>query len=56
MLGTARLMGQTIGASLVALMFKVFPGHSMHASLLLGSVLAVVAAVISMLRVSNRMK
>ena len=37
MLGTARLLGQTCGASLVALMFKLFPGHSMPAALWLGS-------------------
>ncbi|SEG02611.1 MFS transporter [Parabacteroides chinchillae] len=54
MLGTARLMGQTMGASLVALMFKLFPGHSMHVSLLLGCIISVVAAFISVLRVGNK--
>lgn len=54
MLGTARLMGQTLGASLVALMFKVFPGQSAHASLLLGCGLSVVAAFISLLRVRRK--
>ncbi len=53
MLGTARLMGQTLGASLVALMFKVFPGHTAHASLLLGCALSVVGAFISLLRIGR---
>lgn len=54
MLGTARLMGQTLGASLVALMFKVFPGQSAHASLLLGCGLSVAAAFISLTRVRRK--
>lgn len=54
MLGTARLMGQTLGASLVALMFKAFPGQSAHASLLLGCGLSVAAAFISLTRVRRK--
>ena len=54
MLGTARLLGQTCGASLVALMFKLFPGHSMPAALWLGSVLALIGAVISFSRINRK--
>lgn len=56
MLGTARLMGQTLGASLVALLFKVFPGETAHASLLLGSGLSVVAAFISLSRIGRTIR
>ena len=54
MLGMARLLGQTCGASLVALMFKLFPGHSMPAALWLGSVLALIGAVISFSRINRK--
>lgn len=54
MLGTARLLGQTCGASLVALMFKLFPGHSTHASLLLACIVALVAAVMSFFRLGRK--
>lgn len=56
MLGTARLMGQTLGASLVALLFKVFPGETAHASLLLGSGLSVVAAFLSLSRIGRAVR
>lgn len=49
MLGTARLMGQTVGAALVALMFGVTDDPT-SASLLLGAGFALVAAVVSGLR------
>jgi DHA2 family multidrug resistance protein-like MFS transporter len=54
MLGTSRLLGQTTGASLVALMFGLFPLSGAHYSLLLAAVFAVVAAVISCLRIGRR--
>lgn len=54
MLGTARLLGQTCGASLVALMFKLFPGQSTHASLLLACIVAGVAALLSFLRMEGK--
>ena len=53
MLGTARLLGQTSGAALVALMFRLFPGDSMNASLYLGCGVAVVAAIVSMMRIGR---
>lgn len=53
MLGLARLLGQTSGAAFAALMFAVFPGHSMHASLIMGGCFAGVAAVISCLRIKK---
>lgn len=52
MLGTARLLGQTTGAALVALFFKVFPGNT-HYPLYLGCAIAVVAAIISLSRIGK---
>ncbi|WP_436892841.1 MFS transporter [Siccibacter turicensis] len=54
MLGTARLLGQSSGAALVALMFTRFGDGGTHASLLLAAALAIVAAVVSGLRVQRR--
>lgn len=53
MLGTARLLGQTSGAALVALMFKIFPENSTHYSLYLACGMAIVAALVSMLRIGK---
>lgn len=50
MLGMSRLLGQTIGAAFAAVMFGLFPGHSMHYSLSLGAAIAVVSAAVSLLR------
>ena len=52
MLGTARLLGQTSGAALVALMFNLFAGQGTHFSLLLAGIFAVIAAIVSCLRIS----
>ncbi len=52
MLGTARLLGQSIGAALVALMFTHFSGSGEHASLMLAGILATLAALVSLLRIS----
>jgi DHA2 family multidrug resistance protein-like MFS transporter len=51
MLGTARLMGQSVGAALVALMFGVFGVVGTTAALLLATVCALCAAGVSLLRV-----
>ncbi|MBM7341071.1 MFS transporter [Pantoea coffeiphila] len=51
MLGTARLLGQTSGAALVALMFNLFANHGTHFSLLLAGSFATVATVVSALRI-----
>lgn len=53
MLGTARLLGQSTGAALVALMFNTFGDSGTHVSLLLAGSLAVVAALFSGLRVTQ---
>lgn len=53
MLGTARLLGQSTGAALVALMFTHFSHVGEHLSLLLAAILAAVAALVSLLRMSK---
>ncbi|WEF29835.1 MFS transporter [Klebsiella aerogenes] len=53
MLGTARLLGQSTGAALVALLFNLLGDSGTHTSLLLAGTLAVVAAAISGLRVTQ---
>lgn len=53
MLGTARLLGQSSGAALVALMFNLFHDNGTHASLILAGIFSSVAAVISMVRVTQ---
>lgn len=55
MLGTARLLGQSIGAALVALMFTRFGDNGTHASLLLAGTLAIIAAIISGLRIGRKL-
>ena len=47
MLGMARLTGQTTGASLVALMFVVFPVDGTYASLYFAGGFATLAAIVS---------
>ena len=53
MLGTARLLGQTLGATLVAMIFNLVPNNSTQACLYLATGFAVVAAIISSLRISQ---
>ena len=52
MLATARLIGQTTGAALMALLFHIVPGHSTHPALLLAGGFAVTGAVVSLARIS----
>ncbi len=47
MLGTARLIGQTVGAALVALMFSLFGTHATAWALGLAACIAVLAAAVS---------
>lgn len=54
LLGTARTLGQTTGAALVALMFNLFQNHGTSASLMLAGTLAVSAAFISLSRVMQK--
>jgi DHA2 family multidrug resistance protein-like MFS transporter len=52
MLGTARLLGQTIGAALVALMLAHYPEEGARFSLFIGVGFALLGAILSMLRLS----
>ncbi len=53
MLGTARLLGQSMGAALVALMFNLFDERGTHVSLLLAGGFAAVAALVSVSRMTQ---
>jgi MFS transporter, DHA2 family, multidrug resistance protein len=53
MLGTARLLGQTVGAALVALFLALYPAAGTRISLLVGVGFALVGAALSMLRLSS---
>lgn len=53
MLGTARLVGQTLGATLVAMLFGLVTQNSTQACLLLGGGFAIVSGIISSLRLSQ---
>lgn len=56
MLGTARLLGQTLGATLVAVLFSfITQGKGTTACLWLGAAFAIAAALISCLRLSQQM-
>lgn len=50
MLGMARLLGQTVGAAFVAVIFAMFPIHGMRYALLFGGGIAVLSALVSGLR------
>ena len=50
MLSTARLLGQTVGAALVAVIFVVVPKHGTTATLLVGAGFSLAAAGVSILR------
>ncbi len=52
MLATARLLGQTTGAALMALLFHLAPGHSTRTALLLAGGFALTGAVVSLTRLS----
>lgn len=56
MLGMARLLGQTVGAAFVAVIFATFPGHGMRYALIFAAIIAVVSAVISGLRIKGEVK
>ena len=54
MLGTARLLGQTLGTTLVALLFRMFAeGHRAQACLLLAIFFAIAAGVVSSIRMTQ---
>ena len=52
MLATARLLGQTTGAALMAFLFHIVPDDSTHTALLLSAGLALTGAVVSLARLS----
>jgi MFS transporter, DHA2 family, multidrug resistance protein len=54
MLGTARLLGQTIGAALAALMLGLFVEQATTVGLALASGFAVIAAAVSALRLFGK--
>ena len=51
MLATARLVGQTTGAALMALLFHIVPENSTHTALLLAGGFALTGAVVSITRI-----
>lgn len=53
MLGTARLLGQTLGATLVAMLFNLVPNNSAQVCLYTGGAFAIVAGIVSCLRISQ---
>lgn len=53
MLGTARLLGQTLGATQVAMIFYLVPINSSQTCLYLATGFAAVAAIVSCLRISQ---
>jgi MFS transporter, DHA2 family, multidrug resistance protein len=53
MLGTARLLGQTIGAALVALLLARYSAAGTQIALLVGAAVAVFGAALSLLRLSS---
>ena len=52
MLATARLLGQTSGAALMALLFRIAPAHSTHTALAVAAACAAAGAVVSFSRLS----
>jgi DHA2 family multidrug resistance protein-like MFS transporter len=54
MQATARLLGQTIGAAMVALMFGLFPESGTRESLVFAAVAAAGAALVSFSRLTGK--
>jgi MFS transporter, DHA2 family, multidrug resistance protein len=52
MLSTARLLGQTIGAAGVAIVFRAYPGRGSNLALLIAAAIAVIAALVSTSRLT----
>jgi DHA2 family multidrug resistance protein-like MFS transporter len=53
MLGTARLLGQALGAAAVAIVFRAYPGTGSNIVLWIAAAIAVAAALISMARLAG---
>jgi DHA2 family multidrug resistance protein-like MFS transporter len=54
MLATARLLGQTIGAAGVAILFRAYPGRGSNLALSVAAAIALAAAVVSASRLAGR--
>jgi len=54
MLSAARLLGQTLGAASVAILFRVYAGAGSHFALWLAAALALAASLVSLVRVAGR--
>jgi MFS transporter, DHA2 family, multidrug resistance protein len=54
MLSTARLLGQTLGAAGVAIVFRAYPGRGSNLALLVAAAIALVAALVSTSRLTAR--
>jgi MFS transporter, DHA2 family, multidrug resistance protein len=52
MLSTARLLGQTIGAAGVAIVFRAYPGRGSNLALLMAAAIALIAALVSISRLT----
>ncbi len=53
MLGTARLLGQTLGAAAVAILFRAYPGTGSNVVLWAAAGIALAAALISLIRLTG---
>jgi DHA2 family multidrug resistance protein-like MFS transporter len=53
MLSTSRLVGQTLGAAGVAILFSAYPGTGSNLALHVAAALALVAALVSMVRLTQ---
>jgi DHA2 family multidrug resistance protein-like MFS transporter len=54
MLATARLLGQTLGAAGVAILFRTYPGRGSNIALTMAAAIALTAAVVSASRLTGR--
>jgi DHA2 family multidrug resistance protein-like MFS transporter len=54
MLATARLLGQTLGAASVAILFRAYPGRGSNLALSVAAAIALAAALVSASRLAGR--
>jgi DHA2 family multidrug resistance protein-like MFS transporter len=55
-LGTSRVLGQSLGAAVAALLFQALPDSAPPVALALAAIIALLAAGVSMLRLMNRVE
>ncbi|HUL18626.1 MAG TPA: hypothetical protein VLV29_05100, partial [Steroidobacteraceae bacterium] len=53
MLSTSRLVGQTLGAAGVAILFRAYPATGSNLALFMAAVLALLAALVSVIRLTG---